>query len=97
MNLTRGSILNMTADRGTVSFKDEDGEIFKLPLIGWATVINWSSSDPDCHVADDEQHTHETGIEPVILIPEEGAPITVRDYLRDPLFKARLHRIELDR
>lgn len=92
MNLTRGSILNMTTDRGTAHFQANDGESFTLPLIGWAVYVRWSADEPDTLDAGLTEHTHETDLEPVVLV--DGDPQMVNGFLRD-LEGGRLTQIEL--
>lgn len=94
MNLTRGSVLNMTTDRGTAHFTGPDGKPFTLPLVGWATTVTWAIDDPGCQDYENSDHTHETDVVPVVLT-DDGHPMTLRSFLAEDL-ENRIHLVRIE-
>lgn len=77
MNLRVGSVVNMTAaPAGWLVDFTEGEEKWTLPVVGWATYVQWKEEDED-----GEGDTN-TDLDVVVLV-EEICPVPLTEYLRD--------------
>lgn len=78
---TRGSVQQIMPAAGAVEFTTPH-ETWTLPLVAYAVVVRYVSTD-DPHARDIGDHVEvETTIEPVVIY-DDGGPTTLHSYLED--------------
>ena len=99
MKFTKGSVLNMTPARGTVTFGAHRESRWTEPLIGFAVVVKWVRVDgddevDDCIGAGDVK----TSLTPVVVTRDGDGPFTLDDYLEDQtrIFETEVRLLSVD-